>query len=313
MTMTSKIKQPLLCQEHTRIMFPRDTLLICLIMIWNLLLITSLLGSLVAQSWLMSELRTVDTQSLRLWASEGTSVCVLVDRVHCVPHTCWELEKQEWRGYGLHCIPWKMCQSLNPPALVDAPLFGNRVSADVIRLQMRSLEWPQSNTTAVLPRGGGILGQTQERRTPCNRRRQNAKGCSCEPREPRTAGNPSESSKRQGKMLPSGFQEEPDHADTLISDFSLQNGEMSETSLLFQATWFVTLVSAALGNGYRELGKLPMIPGRVMPEDTPEHNPHKSHSRVSPLIWPLFLWGITAKLYARVFSYILFLFRISLK
>ena len=41
MTMTSKIKQPLLCQERTLIMFPRDTLLICLIMIRNLL-ITSL-------------------------------------------------------------------------------------------------------------------------------------------------------------------------------------------------------------------------------------------------------------------------------
>ena len=224
---------------------------------------------------------------------------------------------------------------------------------------MRSLGWPQSNTTAVLPRGGGILGQTQERRTPCNRWRQNAKGCSCELREPRTAGNPSKSSKRQGKMLPSRFQKEPDRANTLISDFSLQNGEMSETSLLFQATWFVTLVSAALangylekemathssvlawripgtgkpgglpslgshrvgidlaadlaaGNGYRELGKLPMIPGWVMPEDTPEHNPCESHCRVSPLSWPLFLWGITAELYAHVFSYILFLFRISI-
>lgn len=109
MTMTSKIKQPLLCQECTLIMCPRDTLLICLIMTWNLLLITSLLGSVVAQSWLMSEFRTVDTQSLRLWASEGTSVCILVDWVHRVPHTCWELEKQEWRGLWVELHPLKRC------------------------------------------------------------------------------------------------------------------------------------------------------------------------------------------------------------
>lgn len=173
-----------------------------------------------------------------------------------------------------------MCQSLNPPALVDARLFGNTVSADVIKLQMRSLGWPQSNMTAVLPRGGGTLGHTQETGTPCNRRRQRAKGCSREPREPRTAGNPSESSKRQVKMLPSRFQKEPDPADTLISDFSLQNGEMREIALLFQAIWFVMLVSAALGNRYRQLGKLPMIPGQVMAEDTPEHNPCESPESV---------------------------------
>ena len=188
------------------------------------------------------------------------------------PHMLGVGETRMESVMGWTASPEKMCQSLNPPALVDAPLFGNTVSAVVIKLQMRSLGWPRSNMTAVLPRGGGILRPTQERTTPCNRRRQRAKGCSREPREPRAAGNSSDSSKRQVKMLPSRFQKEPDPADTLISDFSLQNGEMREISLLFQAMWFVRLVSAALGNVYRQLGKLPVIPGQVMAEDTPEHN-----------------------------------------
>lgn len=271
MTLTSKIKQPLLCQECTRIMFPKDTLVICLTMVRSLLLITSLLGSLVARSWLTSELGTVDTQSLRLWA-EGASVCILVDWVHRVPHSCWELEKQERRVLWVELHPLRRCVKVLIPQHLWMHLIWkcglcrcSQASDEVIRVAPIQYDCCPSQR-------GGILGHAQERRTPCNRRRQRAKGCSREPREPRTAGNPSESGKRQVKMLPSRFQKEPDPADTLTSDFSLQNGEMREISLLFRAMWCVILVSAALGNGYRQSGKLPMIPGQVMAEDTPEHN-----------------------------------------
>lgn len=128
-----------------------------------------------------------------------------------------------------------------------------------------------------------MLGRSHEGRTQCNRRRQRLKYRSSGPGAPRTAGSRLKPG-RARKGPPHRSQREPDPADTLISDFSLQNSE------IIHFCWFKPhslwhLDTAVLGNESKEFRRIAQhhTVGDVA-QDPPEHNRCDSHVSLSTVL-----------------------------
>lgn len=100
MTATSKLEQPAMPRTSHESCFPKATLLICSIITWNLLLIKSLLGALVAQGWQMYGLRTDGYPEPQTHSSRDLSVHFCSPRI---PHASSGVGEIGVEWTGLNC------------------------------------------------------------------------------------------------------------------------------------------------------------------------------------------------------------------
>lgn len=258
-------------------------------MIWNILLTKSVLGSLVAHSWLMSELRTMDIEP----QTGSRRNLRLHQQLFCIPLTC--LRAGETRMEST--LGWIVCLERHVETLtagpVNAPLCGNRSFTDVIKLKIRSLGWALTHYNCWLSKRRNT--GTNAQRSPSNTRGGDGRAATTNQGAPRTTGRPPGPDHRQGKASPLQLSEAAWPCSHL--DFGLLASSTVRQHI--PAVWsqrVCDLCTRALGNEYKKLIQA-----------AHSHTAGDTAEVAAVCLWfPHWApYVVTAKLYADVFSYAL--------